>query len=105
MRRRIALDTDPEDEESDKIKTYVAPYESGDVEEVLDFVETFRNLIRLKALEQNGPVLFQHARLLLREEALATFISCHEDATEALADREETETEELFSTTFEDWMT
>jgi hypothetical protein len=59
--------TDPEDEESDKIKTYVAPYESGDVEEVLKFVETFRNLIHLKALEQNGPALFQHARVLLHE--------------------------------------
>jgi hypothetical protein len=73
--------TDPEDNESDKIKAYVAPYESGDVKEVLEFAENFRNLIRLKALEQNGPALFQHARLLLREDALTTFTSCHEDAT------------------------
>jgi hypothetical protein len=43
--------------------------------------------------------------LLLREEALATFISCHEDATEALEDGAVTETEDLFSTTFKNWMT
>jgi hypothetical protein len=72
--------TDPDDTESDKIKIFVSPYESGDLEEVLEFVDNFRNLTRLKGLEENGPALFQHARLLLREDALANFVACHTEA-------------------------
>jgi hypothetical protein len=84
--------TDPEDTESDKIKIYVSPYESGDLEEVLEFVDNFRNLTRLKGLEENGPALFQHARLLLREDALANFVACHNKAMEPIDEGDKTET-------------
>jgi hypothetical protein len=42
--------TDPEDADSGKIKIYVSPYEAGDLEEALEFVDHFRNLIRLTGL-------------------------------------------------------
>jgi hypothetical protein len=97
--------TDPEDAESDKIKIFVSPYESGDLEEVLEFVDNFHNLTRLKDLEENGPALCQHARLLLREDALANFVSCHDEAMEAIDEGDETETQEMFTAVFEAWMT
>jgi hypothetical protein len=96
--------TDPKDAESDKIKIYVPPYESGDLEEVLKFVDNFRNLTRLKGLEENGPALFPHARLLLREDALANFVSCHNEAMEAIDEGDETEMQETFTAVFEAWM-
>jgi hypothetical protein len=77
--------TDPEDAESDKIKIYVSPYESGELEEILEFVDNFRNLTRLKGLEENGPALFQHARLWLCEDALANFVACHNEAMWSLS--------------------
>jgi hypothetical protein len=96
--------TEPEDAESDKIKIYVSPYESGNLEEVLEFVDNFRNLTRLKGLEENGPALFQHARLLLREDALANFVTCHNEAMEPIDEGDETETQEIFTAVFEAWM-
>jgi hypothetical protein len=96
--------TDPEDADSDKIKIFVSPYEAGNLEEVLEFVDHFRNLTRLKGLDENGPALFQHARLLLREDALSNFVSCHNEAIETLDEGAETETDEIFTAVFEAWM-
>jgi hypothetical protein len=98
---RFYVRTDPENAESDKIKIYVSPYESGDLEEVLELVDNFRNLSRLKGLGENGPALFQHTRLLLREDALANFVSCHNEAMEPIDEGDETETQELFTAVFE----
>jgi hypothetical protein len=97
----LYLRTDPEDAESDRIKIFVSPYESGDLEEVLGFVDNFRNLTRRKGLEENGPALFQHARLLLREDALVNFVACHNDAMEYIDEGDETETQEIFTAVFE----
>jgi hypothetical protein len=74
--------TNPDDADSDKIKKYVVPYEDGDVEELLEFVNSFRELIRLKAMEANGPVMFQHIRLLLNGDTLTEFNDAHEEAQE-----------------------
>jgi hypothetical protein len=99
--------TDPKDAELDKIKIKicVSPYESGDLEEILEFVDNFRNLNRLKGLEENAPALFQHARVLLREDALANFVSCHNKAMEAVDKGDETEMQEIVTAVFEAWMT
>jgi hypothetical protein len=96
--------TDPEDAESDKIKIFVPPFESGDLEEVLEFVDSFRNLTRLKGLKENGPALFQHAHVLLREDALANFVACHNDAMESIDEGDETERQDIFTAVFEAWM-
>jgi hypothetical protein len=96
--------TDPEDTESDKIKIFVSPDELDDSEEVLEFVDNFRYLTHLKGLEENGPALFQHARLLLRVDALANFVACHNEALEPIDEGDETETQEIFIAVFEAWM-
>jgi hypothetical protein len=96
--------TDPEDADSDKTKIFVSPYELGDLEEVLEFGNNLRNLTRLKGLEENGPALFQHTHLLLREDALANFVACHNEALEPIDEGDETETQEIFTAVFEAWM-
>jgi hypothetical protein len=96
--------TNPEDADSDKIKIFVSPYEVGNLEEVLEFVDQFRNLTRLKGLDENGPALFQHARLLLCEDMLSNFVSCHNEAIETLDEGAKTETDEIFTAVFETWM-
>jgi hypothetical protein len=72
---KIGLDvhTDQDDEQSDTLKVYIAPFEHGDPEDILIFVKDFWRLMRFKRLSDSGPALFQHARLLLSGEARAIF--------------------------------
>jgi hypothetical protein len=99
------VNTNPDDADSDKIKKYVIPYEDGDVEELLEFVNSFRELIRLKAMEDNGPVMFQHLRLLLNGDTLTEFNDAHEESQEDVDDGDDVETVAIFNDSFERWLT
>ena len=71
--------TNPDDEASDQVKVYVAPFENGGPEDLLQFVSEFFALMQMKCLTENGPTLFQHARLLVTGDALEKFKEKIED--------------------------
>jgi transposase InsO family protein len=64
---------DPSDADSETVKMYIKPFESGDAEDLLEFVLSFRRLLKLKDLDGDGPALFRHARLLFKGYALDKF--------------------------------
>lgn len=97
--------TDPTDDDSDKVKIYVHPYETGDLEDLMEFVTAFKDLSRLKNIEDNGPALFTQARLLLKEDALETFNDAHEELIENLEEGEDTNAHGVFDETWEQWLT
>jgi hypothetical protein len=58
---------------NNNIKFYVTPFDSGDTEALLTFINDFKELIRLKGTNNDYTQQVQIVRLLLREEALEKF--------------------------------
>ena len=87
--------TVPDDPNSDQAKVYVMQFDLGGPEDVLHFVDEFYNLMEMKRLLENGPALFQHARLLLQGDAREKFAE-HRNDLLGNAPTEEDETPENF---------
>lgn len=96
--------TDPDDADSDKIKKYVQPFENGGPEELLEFVNDFNDLCKMKRQQENGPAMFTTIRLLLKGDALEGFRDAHNEVTEDLEDGDEDETAEIFDETLTKWI-
>ena len=98
------ISTDPTDDDAEKVKIYVNTYETGDIEDLMNFVTSFKDLCRLKGIEENGPALFTNARLLLKEDALEAFNDAHDEVTEDLDENDDQMTSEIFDETWQQWL-
>ena len=97
--------TDPNDADSEKVKHYVKPYESGNAEDILQFVVDFNELIRLKSLDDDdGPGRFQMMRLLLKQNAISDWEDSHQEYQDSLEEGENIDDIEAFNNVLERWM-
>jgi RNase H-like domain found in reverse transcriptase/Reverse transcriptase (RNA-dependent DNA polymerase)/Integrase zinc binding domain len=69
----INLNPDADGDDDDSAKLFIAPFRSGDTEDVLHFVKTFRDLMDQKGLSNDAAALFRHAKLLIKDDARQVF--------------------------------
>jgi len=90
----ISLDPDAKQSEATSLTTTSSPintasfeiavYEMGDVEDWLEWRKKLDRLLSLKQMNDNGPALFRHVRVLLAGEVLDKFNDiCHTHTSEA----------------------
>ena len=97
--------TDPGDADSDKVKKYVPTFNgTGTLEDMMDFLTDFHDLMQMRADEDNGPALFTTMQLLLKDEARDAWNDSYDDVVEGLDENDDERAKAAFDATMEGWM-